>query len=448
MTMRQPSCWFAGGPIAIALTLAVAAQAWEPSTWQEDEPGEVQLQAIDRPEEVGVSSERLRRIDEVLRRHISEQRIAGAVALVARRGRVVYFDAHGNDDIEAKSMMGKRSRFRMASSTKPVTGVALLMLVEEGKVRLTDPVSKFIPEFKDVKVAVEREGKVDLVPPLRPVTIRDLLTHTSGLVSGGVGTRTAKAESLRPSGDDTLDSYITRMAKVPLDFQPGSKWSYSGLAGIDALSRVVEVASGKSYDVFLKERIFDPLGMKDTFLSHDNDPGVERLASIHTISGKRLQKTPSFLKLPKGYHCGAGGLISTAEDYFRFAQMLANGGTLNGKRLLSPRSVELLSSNHVGEMFGGQLGRPQGMGFGLTVEVVTDPIRAGTYRSEGSYGWDGAFGTHFWVDPKAELVAVFMIQAPAGPVVRGIHTDFETAVMQSLTDLGRSSERGGILKKR
>ena len=143
-----------------------------------------------------------------------------------------------------------------------------------------------------------------------------------------------------------------------------------------------------------------------------------------------------FLRFPKGYFSGAGGLISKAEDYARFGQMLANGGELDGKRLLSPRAVELMSSNHVGEMFGGQLGRPQGMGFGLTVEVVTDPVRAGTYRSAGSYGWDGAFGTHFWVDPKSKLVAVLLVQAPAGPVTAGIQRDFETAVMQALTDLG------------
>jgi enterochelin esterase family protein len=401
------------------------------------------LQPIARPEDVGVSSERLRRISDVVRRHIEEHRIAGAVALVARRGEVVYFEEHGFDDAESRSLMGKRTRFRMASSSKPVTAVALLMLVEEGKVRLSDPVSKFIPEFKDMLVAVERDGKVGLVGAERPITIRDLLTHTSGLVSGGAGTRTAKTVILRPSGDDTLASYTARVAKVPLDFQPGSQWRYSGLAGIDALARVVEVASGKSFDAFLRERVFEPLGMTDTFFLHDTDKGIDRLASIHRPSSGRVEKIQSFLKLPKEYHCGAGGLISTAEDFFRFAQMLANGGELNGKRLLSPRSVELMATNHVGEMFGGQLGRPKGMGFGFAVEVVTDPVRAGTYRSAGSFGWDGAFGTHFWVDPKAQLVAVFLVQAPAGPVVRGIQADFETAVMQALTDLGPSRGRSG-----
>jgi CubicO group peptidase (beta-lactamase class C family) len=239
---------------------------------------------------------------------------------------------------------------------------------------------------------------------------------------------------LRPGGEDTLASYVARIAKVPLDFQPGSRWNYSGLAGIDTLSRVVEVASGRPYDAFLSERLFGPLSMKDTFFLHQPDDPKDRLASIHRGTGKGLEKVPSFLRFPKGYHSGAGGLVSNAEDYFRFAQMVANGGELNGKRLLSPRAVALLSSNHVGEMFGGQLGRPKGMGFGLTVEVVADAVRAGTFRSEGSYGWDGAFGTHFWVDPKARLVAVFLVQAPAGPVVRGVQGDFETAVMQAIVD--------------
>jgi CubicO group peptidase (beta-lactamase class C family) len=310
----------------------------------------------------------------------------------------------------------------------------VMMLVEEGKIRLADPVSKFIPEFKDLKVAVARAGKVDLVPAGRPVTIRDLLTHTSGLASGGDGSKTARPEALRPGGEDTLASYAARVAKVPLDFQPGSRWRYSGLAGIDALARVVEVASGMPFDKFLRQRVFQPLGMKDTFFLRGGDDDNARVASIYRGTGKGLEKVPSFLRFPKGYHSGAGGLVSTAEDYFRFAQMLANGGELGGKRLLSPRAVALLSSNHVGEMFAGQLGRPRGMGFGLTVEVVVDPVRAGTFRSAGSYGWDGAYGTHFWVDPKARLVAVLLVQAPAGPVVRGIQADFETAVMQALVE--------------
>ena len=198
-----------------------------------------------KPEDVGVSSERLQRIDEVMKRHIDEHHIAGAVTLVARKGKVVHFAAHGLADAEAGKPMTTDALFRMASSTKPVTGVAVMMLVEEGKIRLADPVSKYIPDFKDLKVAVEKDGKVELVPAERQVTIRDLLTHTSGLGSGGIGSRQVPNGTLWPgNADDTLETYVARLAGVPLDFQPGSKWSYSGLAGIDTLARVIEVASG------------------------------------------------------------------------------------------------------------------------------------------------------------------------------------------------------------
>jgi CubicO group peptidase (beta-lactamase class C family) len=388
---------------------------------------------VEKPEEVGVSAARLARIDEVMKRHIDEHRIAGAVTLVARQGKVIHFQAHGQADVETKKPMAKDTLFRMASSTKPVTGVAVLMLVEEGKIRLTDRVEKFIPEFKDLKVAVEKNGKVELVPAARPITIHDLLTHTSGLLSGGIGTRQAPREASFPTGDDTLEKFVARAAKVPLDFQPGSKWSYSGLAGIDTLARVVEIVSGQSFDQFLQKRIFGPLGMTDTFFYVPNE-ATDRLASIHRPGRDKIEKVAPSFSFSKGYSSGAGGLVSKAEDYFRFAQMLENGGEFNGQRLLSPRAVELMSTNHVGDMFVGQLGRPKGMGFGMTVEVVTDPVQASTFRSTGSFGWDGAFGTHFWVDPKAKLVAVLLVQAPAGPVTRGVQGDFETAVMQSITN--------------
>ena len=377
----------AAWPVA-GLLLALSALAAPPA------PPAREQQGLPRgkPEDVGVSPERLRRVGEVVKRHIDGRRIAGAVTLVARKGKVIHFEAHGLLDVEGKRPMARDALFRMASSTKPVTGVAVMMLVEEGKIRLADPVSKFIPEFKDLKVAATKDGKVELVPAGRPVTIKDLLTHTSGLASGGDGTKTARPETLRPGDEDTLESYVARVAKVPLDFQPGSRWRYSGLAGIDALARVVEVASGRPFDKFLRERVFQPLGMKDTFFLHRGGDGNARMACIYRGTGKGLEKVPSFLQFPRGYHSGAGGLVSTAEDYFRFAQMLANGGELGGKRLLSPRAVALLSSNHVGEMFGGQLGRPQGMGFGLTVEMVTDPVRAGTYGSPAASAGTGRSG--------------------------------------------------------
>jgi len=386
---------------------------------------------LGKPEDVGISSGRLQRVDAVVRRYIEEKKVSGAVTLVARQGQVVHHAAQGVMDVESKAPMRTDSIFRMASTTKPVTGVAVLILIEEGKVALTDPVSKFLPEFKGPKVAVEDGGEIKLVPADREVTIRDLMTHTSGLLSGGAGSRKAPQDLLRPGGAGaTLSEGVGRFAAVPLDFQPGTRWRYSGLAGIDTLARVVEVASGRPFDEFLQTRIFEPLGMRDTSFVLPDDRR-DRLVAVHRRASSGLEKVESFIRFPDTYPSGAGGLYSTAADFFRFAQMLAGGGEFEGKRLLSPRGVELMGSNHVGDLFTGQAGRPPGMGFGLTVEVVLDPVKAGTFRSRGSFGWDGAFGTHFWVDPREELVAVLLIQTSG----RDIHRDFETAVMQSLVEI-------------
>ncbi len=384
------------------------------------------------PESVGVSSERLQRVGTAIQRHIDAQHISGAVTLVARKGFVVQYEAYGVRDVASKAPMTRDTIFRMASSTKPVTGAAVLMMVEEGKLHLADPVSKYIPEFKDLKVAVEKEhsSDVELVKADREITVRDLLTHTSGLLSGGAGTRKSPQDLMWPKGEDTLATHVPRLAAAALDFQPGTKWRYSGLAGIDTLGRLVEIASGESFDAFLRQRIFEPLGMRDTCFVVPDDRQA-RVATIYRSTGNGLEQNPMQLRFPKTYFSGAGGLASTAADYFRFGQMLLNRGALDGKQILSPRSVALMSSNHVGEMFPGQLGRPEGMGFGFTVEVVVDPIAAGTYRSAGSFGWDGAFGTHFWVDPEEQLVAVLMIQTSAA---RPIHRDFETAVMQAIVE--------------
>lgn len=381
-----------------------------------------------KPEDVGMSSERLKRIHALMERAQKEGRITGGVTLVARRGKIAHFEAHGIKSLESKEPMTKDTLFRMASCSKPVTAVAILMLMEEGKLRLNDPVSRFIPEFKETKVAVQKDGKVELVDASRAVTILDLLTHTSGLGSGGIGTRQIPNNDRQPNGNDTLNDYALRLARMPLDFQPGTLWRYSGLAGIDVLARIVEVASGQPFDVFLKQNIFEPLGMKDTgFLVPESQ--TPRLATIYQRTAKGLEVRPPFTFLAtKTYSSGAGGLTSTAEDWWRFAQMLGNGGEFNGKRLLSPRTVELMASNHVGTLFTNQLNRKEGMGFGLTVEVVQDNIKAGTRRSNGSFGWDGAFGTHFWVDPKEKLVAVLLIQT------HDLHRDYENAVMQALVE--------------
>jgi CubicO group peptidase (beta-lactamase class C family) len=385
------------------------------------------------PEQVGMSSERLSRLNAALQRHIDAHQLAGAVTLIARKGKVVHFQTHGWADLESKRPMSRDTLFRMASTTKPVTAVAILMLLEEGKLRLTDPVSRFIPQFKDTKVAVAKTGseEIELVPANRPITIRDLLTHTSGLGSGGAGSREAakRRQSRKPT--DTLADVIPRLGAMPVDFQPGTKWAYSGGAGFDVLARIVEIASGQTFDQFLQQRLFEPLGMRDTFFVVPDDRR-SRLATVYRGSAKGLEKmtTPNSLA-GTAYFSGAGGLTSSTEDFARFAQMLVNGGQLNGSRVLSPRTVRLLGSNHVGTLFGGQLGRPRaGLGFGLGVEVVQDAITAGWQRSNGSYGWDGAFGTIFEVDPRERMIAVLMMQRYSQEIYR----DFENAVRQSIID--------------
>ena len=402
-----------------------------------------------RPEDVGLSSERLQRINEVVQHYIGAKEIAGGVTVVTRRGKIAHFEAHGMMDLESKTPMRKDGIFRIASMTKPVTGVAILMLVEEGKVRLSDPVSRFIPEFKDTRVAVAKPGpegaapepagrgrgaapqEITLTPAMRPVTVRDLLTHTSGLGSGGAGSREANRIAPR-NPSENLAAHVPKLGGAPLDFQPGTEWRYSGLAGIDTLGRIVEVASGQTFDRFLRQRIFEPLGMTDTGFFPTDDL-LPRVVSLYGRSREGVltkEETPSWLST-RTFFSGGAGLWSTPEDYTQFAQMLVNGGQLNGKRLLGPRTVELMASNHVGDLFAASNATRRGMGFGLTVEVVTDPIAAGQRRSAGSYGWDGAFGTHFWVDPKEQVAGILMIQRS---VNTALNRDFENAVMQAVID--------------
>ena len=398
-----------------------------------------------KPEEVGLSSERLQRIDDVMQQYIDSGQISGGITMVSRRGRIAHFEAQGLMDIESKTPMRKDAIFRMASMTKPVTGVAVLMLMEEGKLRLTDPVSRFIPEFKNTKVAVAKpmpparpgpsrqppqEPEIYTVPADREITIRDLMTHTSGLESGGWGTAEANRMAPRKTSDH-LAHYIPQLGAVPLDFQPGTQWRYSALAGIETLGRIVEVISGQTFDQYLKQHIFEPLGMKDTAFVPTEDR-LKRVVSLYRRGQKgNLERTdtPDWLAT-KTLFSGGGGLWSTAEDYLQFAQMLVNGGVLNGTRLLSPRTVDLMGTNHVADLYTGTGQRLQGMGFGLTVEVVLDSVAAGRRESNGSFGWDGAFGTHFWVDRKEQLVGLLMIQEPVGQLSR----DFENAVMQAIVE--------------
>jgi CubicO group peptidase (beta-lactamase class C family) len=391
-----------------------------------------------KPEDVGLSAARLTVITTTMQRHIDDADVAGVVTLVARRGRVAHLEALGMKNIAAKAPMTTDAIFRLASMSKPITGVAVMMLVEEGTIALADPVSRFIPEFAGSKVAVARPGgggrgrgagagsepAYDVVSATRAITIGDLLMHTSGLVSGGLG-----AAAAPPVSDtDTLVTHIPKLGAVPLDFQPGTLWRYSGQAGFNVLSRVVEVVSGQTFDVFLKERLFDPLGMTST--GFVPPPGGEARIPVlyqRNASGLQPTNTPTSTK----YFAGASALMSSATDYLQFAQMLLNGGELNGRRYLSPRTVSLMIANHTGDMVNGQFGRPaRGMGFGLSMQVVQDPVAADLRVSKGAYGWAGGTGVSFWIEPEEEMVSIFMIQGAGG----GVRQSFENAVRQAIID--------------
>jgi CubicO group peptidase (beta-lactamase class C family) len=341
--------------------------------------------------------------------------------------------------------MTPANMFRIASMTKPVVGVGVMMMVEEGKLRLNDPVSRYIPEFRNMKVAVAqatagRAGGAPAgsaggpppppqfytVPAQREITIKDLLTHVSGLGSGPMSN--SDIDKIARKDGETLAQYIPRLGGTALEFQPGSRWTYSPGAGFETLGRIIEIASGMPLDRFFRTRIFDPLGMKDiTFWP--SDAQMPRVATVYarTPNGLTKQIMPNDTMSRNVYFRGSGGLYSTAEDYLPLGIMLAGGGEMGGKRLLSRKTVEMMSAAHVPDTLPG---RPAGEGYGLSVRVVINHAARGTMLSDGTFGWTGAQGTHFFVDPKEELTAVLMVQTSNGEIQR----DFEDLVAQSVAD--------------
>ena len=378
---------------------------------------------VTKAEDVGMSSERLKRIHPMIQGHIDAGDFSGAVTLIARKGRVVHFDAHGLADVEAKKPMTTGTLFRLASMTKPVTAVSILMLLEEGKLVLSDPVSKFVPEYKNPKVAVwnlpndPAGAGPHLVPAAREITIKDLLTHTSGLANGFEGPAGDYVRRANLPSGGSLDERVKRMGKLPLNFQPGTQWEYSPSTGFDTLGRIVEILSGMSLEQFFKTRVFDPLGMKDTFFTVPqdrqgeltvayvrNDTGLARPAARAAITG--VETAPQ-------YFSGAGGLTGSAADYLRFSQMLLNGGQLDGTRLLGRKTIELMTSDAIAPLDLGNYAGDQvlkGYGFGLGVRVRRSTGDNGWMGSAGDFGWAGALGTYFWIDPKEQLIGIVMIQ--------------------------------------
>jgi CubicO group peptidase (beta-lactamase class C family) len=402
-----------------------------------------------KPEAVGFSSERLQTLTKRMHESVDAGQYSGVVTLVSRHGKVFYTDVYGMKDIGRKEPMAFDTIFRIHSMTKPITGVAMMMLYEEGKWIPDDPISRYLPEFADVKVlkGLDADGKPVLEAPVHAPTVGELMSHTAGFLYGLSGN--SPADKLYGEanifGAATSQEFVQRLAKLPLAYQPGTKWVYS--ASVDVQGAIVEKLSGKTLPEFMRERIFDPLGMKDTAFNVPEEK-LARLATVYVGDAAGVlqpqARAANITRVPT-FASGGGGLYSTVGDYMRFAQMLANGGVLNGKRLLAPRTIELMSTNHLPkELMTGEFGigmqrmRP-GFGFGYGVAVFENPELANSVIGKGSYLWDGAAGTWFWVDPAHEIVYVGMIQRrfPGGPPVPFLQQLARPLLYQALVEPAR-----------
>ncbi len=372
-----------------------------------------------RPEDVGMSSARLARLTPALQRYVDAGRLPGAVVLVARHGRIAWLGAVGARDREAGAPMRTDAIFRIASQSKAIVTAAALVLQEEGALNMDDPVGRYIPEFMHTTVAVRRaDSSYDVVPAKRPITIRDLVTHTSG-VSYGYGPAADRWKAAGIQGwyfadrDEPIGATIARMASLPFDAQPGERWIYG--YGIDILGAVLEKAAGQPLDEIVRTRITDPLRMRDThFFLPPADR--DRLAAVYSLrdAAGRIERAPAtgtmesqgqYADGPRKSFSGGAGLLSTATDYARFLQMLLNGGTLDGVRVLSPKTVQLMTSDYAGARY-----TDPGMGFGYGFSIVKDLGAHSQPGSPGEYGWGGAYHSTYWADPKEDLVVVYLTQ--------------------------------------
>jgi CubicO group peptidase (beta-lactamase class C family) len=391
-----------------------------------------------RPERVGMSSERLARIGPAMQHYIDQRLVAGTVTLIARKGKVVHFEARGFMDAENQVPMRTDAIFRIASMTKPITSVALMMLWEEGRFHLNDPVSRFLPEFANPQVSTTGDvsGQTGaLVAAKTPITIRQLLTHTAGLANSHVGNTKFFETAMAVHEGENLEAYTKRLAALPLNYQPGEAWQYS--AATNVVGRLVEMLSGTPLDRFMEERIFRPLGMKDThfFLNED---GADRLVVQYRRGDDQTivvddpgGAASRWVSGPKTLLLGAGGLVSTASDYLRFQQMMLNGGKLETSRLLSPVTVSLMLENHTGDLPLWLTG--PGMGFGLGYGIVVDRGKAATPLSNGSVYWGGAYGTYSWIDRDEELIGILMTQIRPYDHL-SIRQDFQVLTSQAIFD--------------
>ena len=392
--------------------------------------------AVATPESVGVSSERLKRLEAAMKKLVDDKQLAGVVTLLERHGKIVHFNAIGQKDVRKPDPIQKDSIFRIYSMTKPLTGLAMMILYEEGKWRLEDPVSRHIPEFARMKVYVgENQDKTPkLEDARRSMTMRELMTHTAGL--GYILSQTNPVDRMYIqngvlNASVPLQNMIDGMAKLPLASQPGTRWAYS--AAVDVQGYLVEKFSGMKFGDFLKTRVFDPLGMKDTAFYVPQEK-LSRLALVHNTSQGGLvvdENRPDPTVVPLG-PSGGGGLFSTANDYARFCEMMLNGGQFNGVRIISPRTVEMMRTNHVNPE--PLKGMAAGTGWSLGFQVVYDAAAAGEAYSDGAYNWYGIAGTWFWIDPKEDFAFIGMLQQANLGVARGAHALSRSLVYGALTN--------------
>jgi len=407
------------------------------------------LQAADvdvvNPEAVGFTSDRLSRISDFVDREIAAGNLVGAVTLVARHGQVVLFESAGRYGLEDNRPMDKDALFRIFSMTKPITTVAAMILYEEGAFHLGEPVAKYLPELKDMRLLIDGSP----VPPQRQMTIEQLMTHTAGLTNGWhlehPVERAYRDAALYQSAD--LDAFIDKLATLPLRFEPGTRYHYS--VATDVLGALVERLSGQTLEKFFQARIFDPLDMHDSFFNVPESK-VARLAGGHLWNAERQLMEPmpaGLLPPPSGVtlFSGGGGLISTARDYWRFCEMLRQGGSLDGVRILGPKTVQAMTMARLTPQVrnNGATEYPAshlypGQSFGLGAGVITDPAQAQVISSKGEYSWGGIANTKFWIDPEEDLIVVFMSQVMGTPHSDRHRFDLKVATYQALTELGGS----------
>ena len=405
------------------------------------------------PELVGVSSERLNRVSEISKNYVAEGKVPGIVTMIARKGKLIYFEAYGNRGVDSKVKIKKNDLFRIYSMTKPVTAIAAMQLYEKGKFQLNDPITKYLPELNNLK---RYNSKGELIDVKTKITMQQLLTHTAGFTYGwGGGPVDKKYEEVKLWESDGSKEFIDKVSSLPLLFEPGTKWHYS--IAVDITGVIIERLSGKTFSEYLSDNIFAPLGMKDTFFEVPNNKLNRFLPnhyynktsnSLGTINedNTKISAGSNYEKVK--FYSGGGGLVSTAMDFMIFSECVRNGGLYNGKRIIGPKTVKFMTKNHLSGSLSGKGGSGEspswdttsmdqaesnGFGFGLGFGLVTDSVKRSIIGSDGEYSWGGAAGTIFWIDPVEEISVISMIQLMNSPWP--LREELKVATYQSLVEI-------------